>query len=71
MFEKPCARGGIVDRGLLTARSSGLENVNEALRRALGHSIIGFVIAFGFAKIAYVEARAILLESRGFFRAGP
>jgi len=69
MFNEAGAERRKIDRKSLDGRGARLELVSLGMCRALGHSIIAFVIVFGFMKIAYVEARAIISASRGFFRA--
>ncbi|PWB95292.1 hypothetical protein C5689_03910 [Methylosinus sporium] len=70
MFDEAGAERREIDRRGLDGRGARLELLSQGFCRALGHSIIALVIAFGFVKIAYVEARAIIWASRGFFRAG-
>ncbi|MBG0809740.1 hypothetical protein IY145_10160 [Methylosinus sp. H3A] len=69
MFDEADAERRANDREI-DGRGARLELLSQGICAALGHSIIALVIAFGFVKIAYVEARAIIWASRGFFRAG-
>jgi hypothetical protein len=69
MFDEAGAARREIDPKDFDGRRARLELLSQGLCRALGHSIIAFVIAFGFVKIAYVEALAIIRASRGFFRA--
>jgi hypothetical protein len=70
MFNEASAEGRANERKSPNGRGACLELLSRGICRVLGHSIIALVIAFGFLKIAYVEARAIIRASRGFFRAG-